>query len=123
MTALPDWVVAQLRFEDGTQAQVRASRVAVGLERKLRLLGPDGEMRVDFLARSLEFLTRGGEEPVEHMSGWGLTRRSWVDHDSLEAEQAAFIAAIARGAPYEATGTQGRAALDAALRVEAALAR
>lgn len=121
MTQLPDWVVAQLRFEDGTQAQVTASRVAVGLERKLRLLGPEGEMRVDFLARSLEFLTRGGEAPVENMDGWGLTRRSWVDYDSLEAEQSAFIAAIRDGVPHEANGAQGRAALDAALRVEAAL--
>ncbi|TCH99901.1 Gfo/Idh/MocA family oxidoreductase [Roseococcus sp. SYP-B2431] len=121
MTALPDWAVAQLRFEDGTQAQVTASRVAVGLERKLRLLGPEGEMRVDFLARSLEFLAPGGEEPVEAMPGWGLTRRSWVDHDSLEAEQAAFVAAIRDGTPREANGAQGRAALDAALRVEAAL--
>lgn len=121
MTQLPDWVVAQLRFEDGTQAQVTASRVAVGLERKLRLLGPEGEMRVDFLARSLEFLARGGEAPMENMDGWGLTRRSWVDYDSLEAEQSAFIAAIRDGVPHEANGAQGRAALDAALRVEAAL--
>jgi len=121
MTALPDWAVAQLRFADGTQAQVTASRVAVGLERKLRALGPEGEMRVDFLARSLEFLTPGGEVPVEHMNGWGLTRRSWTDHDSLEAEQAAFIAAILDGAPHEADGAQGRAALDAALRIEAAI--
>jgi predicted dehydrogenase len=121
MTQLPDWVVAQLRFEDGTQAQVTASRVAVGLERKLRLLGPEGEMRVDFLARSLEFLAPGGEVPVDHMPSWGLTRRSWVDHDSLEAEQGAFLAAIRDGAPHEANGPQGRAALDAALRVEAAL--
>nr|WP_314070119.1 Gfo/Idh/MocA family oxidoreductase [uncultured Roseococcus sp.] len=121
MTKLPDWAVAQLRFEDGTQAQVTASRVAVSLERKLRLLGPEGEMRVDFLARSLEFLAPGGEEPAENMPGWGLTRRSWVDYDSLEAEQSAFIAAIRDGVPHEANGQQGRAALDAALRVEAAL--
>jgi predicted dehydrogenase len=113
--------VAQLRFADGAQAQVSASRVAVGLERRLRALGPEGELRVDFLARSLEFLERGGETPLEHMPGWGVTRRSWTEHDSLEAEQAAFIAAILDGAPYEATGAQGLAALDAALRVEAAL--
>ena len=121
MTALPDWAVAQLRFANGTQAQVTASRVAVGLERKLRLLGPEGEMRVDFLARSLDFLGPGGEVPAEHMPGWGLTHRSWTDHDSLEAEHSAFIGAILDGAPHEADGAQGRAALDAALRVEAAL--
>lgn len=121
MTALPDWAVAQLRFANGAQAQVTASRVAVGLERKLRALGPEGEMRVDFMARSLEFLAPDGGTAVENMPGWSLARRSWTDHDSLEAEQSAFIAAILDGAAHEANGEQGRDALDAALRVEAAL--
>ncbi len=122
MTALPDWAVAQLRFADGTQAQVTASRVAVGLERRLRAMGPEGELRVDFLARSLEALAPGGANPVEHMPGWGVERHSWTDHDSLEAQHAAFVAAIRDGAPHEADGAAGRAALDAALRVEACLA-
>ena len=121
MTALPDWAVAQLRFANGAQAQVTASRVAVGLERKLRVLGPEGEMRVDFLARSLEFLSPDGGSALEHMPGWSLEQRNWTDHDSLEAEQSAFIAAILDGVPHEANGDQGRAALDAALRVEAAI--
>ncbi|MBS7790986.1 Gfo/Idh/MocA family oxidoreductase [Roseococcus sp. SDR] len=121
MTNLPDWAVAQLRFANGAQAQVTASRVAVGLERKLRALGPEGEMRVDFMARSIEFLAPDGGQGVEHMAGWSLVRRSWTDYDSLEAEQSAFIAAILDGIPHEANGDQGRAALDAALRVEAAL--
>jgi len=121
MTDLPDWAVAQLRFADGTQAQVTASRVAVGLERRLRALGPEGELRVDFLSRSLEFLAPGGETPSEHMPGWGVSRRSWTEHDSLEAQHAAFIAAILDGAAHEADGAAGRAALDAALRVEAAI--
>lgn len=121
MTELTDWAVAQLRFADGTQAQVTASRVAVGLERRLRALGPEGELRVDFLARSLEFLAPGGDAPNEYMPGWGVHRRTWTDHDSLEAQHAAFIAAILDGAPHEANGAAGRAALDAALRVEAAI--
>jgi len=121
MTALPDWAVAQLRFANGAQAQVTASRVAVGLERKLRALGPEGEMRVDFLARSLEFLSPDGGSAVENMPGWSLEQRNWTDHDSLEAEQSAFIAAILDGTPHEADGGQGRAALDAALQVEAAI--
>lgn len=116
-----DWAVAQLRFADGTQAQVTASRVAVGLERRLRALGPEGELRIDFVARTLDFLAPAGEAPIEHMPGWGLTRRSWTEHDSLEAQHDAFRAAIKTGARYEADGLAGRAALDAALRVEAAI--
>jgi predicted dehydrogenase len=95
--------------------------VSVGLERRLRLLGPTGEVRVDFLARSLEALRQGGAEPLPAMPGWGIDRATWTEHDSLEAEQAAFIAAIAEGAPVEADGRAGLRALEAALRVEAAI--
>ncbi len=121
MTPFPDFAVAQLRFESGAAATVTASRVSVGLERRLRLLGPSGEVRVDFLARSLEALRPGGAEPTPAMPGWGTDRATWTEHDSLEAEQAAFIAAVAEGAPVEADGAAGLRALDAALRVEAAI--
>jgi predicted dehydrogenase len=117
-----DWAVAHLGFANGVRATVTASRLGVSLERRLRAMGPEGEMRVDFLGRSLDYLASGGETPVEQLPGWGLTTRSWTDHDSLEAEQAEFRAAIAGQRPYEADAAAGIAALDAALRVEAALA-
>ncbi|GGC50185.1 UDP-N-acetylglucosamine 3-dehydrogenase [Siccirubricoccus deserti] len=123
MSGHPDFAVAQLRFESGAAATVTASRISVGLERRLRVLGPEGETRVDFLARSLERIRRGGAEPVETMPGWGIDRATWTEHDSLEAEQAAFLASIETGAPVEASGAVGVAALDAALRVEAAIQR
>jgi predicted dehydrogenase len=118
----PDVAVAQLRFEGGAAATVTASRVSVGLERRLRVLGRQGEMRVDFLARSLEALRPGGAEPVATMPGWGIDRATWTEHDSLEAEQAAFLASVATGAPVEADAAVALRALDAALRVEAAIA-
>lgn len=122
MSPHPDFAVAQLRFESGAAATVTASRISVGLERRLRILGPEGEMRVDFLARSLEAVRPGGAEPVATMPGWGLDRATWTEHDSLEAEQAAFITSITEGAPVEADGAIGLRALDAALRVERAIA-
>ncbi|RYJ01543.1 MAG: gfo/Idh/MocA family oxidoreductase, partial [Acetobacteraceae bacterium] len=122
MSDHPDFAVAQLRFASGAAATVTASRVSVAMERRLRILGPGGETRVDFLARSLERVHPGGAEPIETMPGWGITRSTWVEHDSLEAEQAAFIASIEQGAPVEASGAAGLAALDAALRIEAAIA-
>ncbi|MCB4824727.1 Gfo/Idh/MocA family protein [Roseicella aerolata] len=122
MSDHPDFAVAHLRFESGASATVTASRVSVGLERRLRVLGPRGETRVDFLARSLEQLRPGGAEPVATMPGWGIDRATWTEHDSLEAEQAAFMASIEQGAPVEASGETGLRALDAALRVEQAIA-
>ncbi|TCZ55385.1 Gfo/Idh/MocA family protein [Roseicella aquatilis] len=122
MSEHPDFAVAQLRFGSGAAATVTASRVSIALERRLRVMGPLGETRVDFLARSIERIRPGGAEPVANMSGWGIDRATWTEHDSLEAEQAAFIASIEGGAPVEASGEAGLAALDAALRVERAIA-
>jgi predicted dehydrogenase len=123
VTPFPDFAVAQLRFENGASGTITASRVSVALERRLRLLGPEGEIRVDFLARSLEALRPGGAEPAPAMpDGWGTDRTTWTEHDSLDAEHTAFIAAITDGAPVEADGPTGLRALDAALRVEAAIA-
>jgi len=122
MSAHPDFAVAQFRFESGAAATITASRISVALDRRLRVLGPAGETRVDFLGRSLERVRPGGSEPVATMPGWGIDRATWTDHDSLEAEQAAFLASIETGARVEADGAVGIAALDAALRVERAIA-
>jgi predicted dehydrogenase len=121
MSPHADLAVAQLRFADGAVATVTASRVSTGLERRLRAVGAGGETRVDFLARSLEVLRPGGAEAVAAMPGWGIDRATWTEHDSLEAEQAAFLASVAEGAPVEADGAVALRALDAALRVEAAI--
>lgn len=121
MSDHPDFAVAQLRFETGAVATVTASRVSIGLERRLRVLGVQGETRVDFLARSLERLRPDGAEPVPAMPGWGIDRATWTEHDSLAAEQAAFMASIEQGAPVEASGETGLRALDAALQVERAI--
>lgn len=122
MSGHPDMAVAHLRFAGGQSATVTASRVSVALERRLRILGRAGELRVDFLARSLEAVRPGGAEPVATMPGWGIDRATWTDRDSLEAEQAAFLASIEGGAPVEADAAVALRALDAALRVEAAIA-
>jgi predicted dehydrogenase len=121
-SAHPDFAVARLRFPGGRAAVLTASRVSLAMERRLRVLGTEGEMAVDFLARSLAVLRRGGAEPVAAMPGSGVDRASWTDHDSLEAEQAAFVAACLDGAPVVVDGAAGRRALKVALAVEAAIA-
>lgn len=118
----PDFAVARLRFAGGRSAVLTASRVSLAMERRLRVLGTEGEMGVDFLGRSLAVLRRGGAEPVAAMPGFGIDRATWTDHDSLEAEQAAFVAACLDGAPVVVDGAAGRRALKVALAVEAAIA-
>jgi len=117
----PDFAVARLRFAGGRAAVITASRVSLAMERRLRVLGTEGEMSVNFLDRSLAVLRHGGAEAVATMPGSGIDRFTWTDHDSLEAEQAAFVAACLDGAPVVVDGIAGRRALKVALAVEAAI--
>jgi predicted dehydrogenase len=118
----PDFAVARFRFPSGRAAVITASRVSLAMERRLRVLGREGEMAVDFLGRSLAVLRRGGAEAVTTMPGHGVDHATWTDHDSLEAEQAGFAAACLDGVPPEVDAAAGRRALAAALAVEAAIA-
>jgi predicted dehydrogenase len=113
--------VARFRFPSGRAAAITASRVSLTMERRLRVLGREGEMAVDFLGRGLAVLRRGGSEPVATMPGFGIDRATWTDHDSLEAEQAGFAAACLDGAAPVVDAAAGRRALKAALAVEAAI--
>ncbi|WP_137178685.1 Gfo/Idh/MocA family protein [Roseomonas sp. AR75] len=117
----PDFAVARFRFPSGRAAVITASRVSLAMERRLRVLGREGEMAVDFLQRSLAVLRRGGAEPVANMPAHGVDRATWTDHDSLEAEQAGFATACLDGNPPEVDAAAGLRALKAALAVEAAI--
>jgi predicted dehydrogenase len=117
----PDFAVARLRFPGGRAASITASRVSLAMERRLRVLGTEGEMAVDFLTRSLAVLRRGGAEAVETMPGHGVDRGTWTDHDSLEAEQGAFVAACQGRGPVVVDGAAGRRALKWALAIEEAI--
>jgi predicted dehydrogenase len=112
---------ARLRFAGGAQATVTASRASLKMERRLRVFGTEGYASIDFLARELKLVRKGQGEALEQLPGHGIETLSWQDRDNLEAEQAAFVAACANGTPAVVDGHAGRAALDAALRVEAAI--
>jgi predicted dehydrogenase len=117
----PDFAVARFGFPSGRAAVITASRVSLAMERRLRVLGREGEMAVDFLQRSLGVLRRGGAEAVATMPGFGVDRGGWTDHDSLEAEQAGFAAACLDGIAPVVDAAAGIRALKAALAVERAI--
>jgi predicted dehydrogenase len=112
---------ARLRFAGGAQATITASRASLKMERRLRVFGTEGYASIDFLARELKLVRKGQGASLEQLPSHGLETLSWTDHDNLEAEQAAFVHACLTGTPAVVDGHAGRAALDAALRVEAAI--
>ncbi|MCR0984359.1 Gfo/Idh/MocA family protein [Roseomonas populi] len=112
---------ARLRFGNGAVATITASRVSLHMERRLRLFGDAGYLNLDHLKREMFWVRKGEGASLEQIPGHGLSQATWAESDSLEAEHASFAAACLDGAPIEADGAAGRAALDAALRVEAAV--
>ncbi len=108
---------ARIRFANGAVATITASRVAARTERRMRLFAQDGYLAVDFANRQLTVIARGRGKPVPGVAGFGMQEVSWQDHDSLEAEHAAFVAAVLDGAPVMVDAAAGRRALAAALAV------
>jgi predicted dehydrogenase len=114
-SAHEDIANARVRFENGCVATITASRISLKTERKMRLFSQEGYMSVDFAARKLMMIGRE--------RGGRLEEITWKEHDSLEAEHAAFAAAVLDGGPVVVDAAAGRRALAAALAVTESMDR
>jgi predicted dehydrogenase len=108
---------ARVRFANGCVATITASRISLKTERKMRLFSEEGYCSADFVARKLTMVGREHGIPIPGTEGFLLEEVDWQDHDVLEAEHAAFAAAILDGAPVIVDAAAGRRALAAALAV------
>jgi len=109
---------ARLRFANGAVAAITASRISARTERRMRIFARDLYVVVDFTARQLTTIRRGGGGmPVPGVADFAMETTSWTDHDSLAAEHAAFVSAVLDGAPVVVDAAAGRLALEAALAV------
>lgn len=107
-----DQVAAEVSFEDGFQASFRASRIGKARERSLKLVYPEGEVRLDLLAHKLENTTPWALDADFEASPGG--------RDKLGASLQAFIAAVRGEGKPLADAADGARALDLALAVEQA---
>ncbi len=114
---------ARVRFVNGCVATITASRISLKTERRMRLFSQEGYLSADFVARKLTMIGRERGIEVPGTDGFRLDEASWEDHDVLEAEHAAFIAACVDGAPVVVDAAAGRRALAAALAVSDSMAR
>ncbi len=121
-SAFEDIANARVRFENGCVATITASRISLKTERKMRLFSQEGYMSVDFGARKLMMIGRERGMPIPGTSGGRIEEISWREHDALEAEHAAFAAAVLDGAPVIVGAAAGRRALAAALAVTESMA-
>lgn len=109
---------ARLRFADGCVASITASRISFKTERKMRIFARDRYLSADFQNRKLFVVRRNGPGQQDFAMG----EEAWTEHDSLEAEHAAFVASVLDGAPVLVDAKAGRRALDAALRIADSMA-
>jgi predicted dehydrogenase len=116
-SAFEDIANARVRFENGCVAAITASRISLKTERKMRLFSQEGYMSVDFAARKLMMIGRERGLPIPGTNGGRMEEIAWKEHDALEAEHSAFVAAVLDGAPVVVGAASGRRALAAALAV------
>ena len=121
-SAHEDIANARVRFANGCVAAITASRISLKTERTMRLFSQEGYMSVDFAARKLMMIGRERGLPLPGTGGGRIDEITWKEHDSLEAEHAAFAAAILDGAPVVVDAQAGRRALEAALAVTDSMA-
>jgi len=113
---------ARVRFENGCVATITASRISLKTERKMRLFSQEGYMSVDFGSRKLTMIGRERGFPIPGTGGGKFEEIGWKDHDTLEAEHAAFAASILDGAKVLVDAQAGRRALAAAIAVTQSMA-
>jgi predicted dehydrogenase len=121
-SAHEDIANARVRFANGCVATITASRISLKTERKMRLFSQEGYMSVDFASRKLVMIGRERGLPLPGTGGGRLEEITWKEHDALEAEHAAFAAAILDGAPVVVDAAAGLRALAAALAVTESMA-
>jgi predicted dehydrogenase len=104
---LPDEVTGKLVFENGSEVELFASRVATAYRRSMRVTYAEGAIDIDFLARTVNNTT-------------GRTLRPLAIHDPLGESVANFVEAIGAGASALVRPQEARRALETALQIEEA---
>lgn len=113
---------ARIEFANGAIANVTASRVSTGAQRRFRIFQPNQYVSIDFgkgevrrVSKKREW--RDGEPPFDE-EVWSLAKG-----DALLAEAQSFVAAIVDDRPCEVSGADAVAALRLAETIVAAIER
>jgi len=109
---------ARLEFENGSVANLTASRVNLGEPmRKIRIFQADNYISLDYQKKEMAVFTLGEGDDQNPMSRIKIKKAEIGDEDALRAELAAFAEAVLTRREPAVTGEEGRRALEAALAV------
>jgi predicted dehydrogenase len=127
VTASEDLVNARIKFATGCVASVTASRIGFKTERRLRIFQRDRYLSVDLAARRLTEIARGEPQHSHQdnadaeLAGIERAEHTYPDGDDLAAEIADFVRCVRDGALPLVSGSDGRRALETAIRVTESL--
>lgn len=123
ITRTTDICNARIQFENGTVANVTASRVSLNAQRKFRVFQESQYLSLDFGSGDVRLMTKlgeakDGEFPKIENENWNLEKS-----DALLAETKSFVRAVQTDSPVEVTGYDGVRALELAEKIVALVAR
>jgi predicted dehydrogenase len=117
LTHTSDIANARIEFENGCIANLTASRVSEEKIRKTRIFQPDGILSIDYFLQKLSFSKKvvpPGREKMPEM----VTEEIPVKKiDLLETEIHSFLQRVRNRERPQVSGTDGRRALELALRI------
>jgi predicted dehydrogenase len=117
LTHTPDIANARIEFENGCTANLTASRVSEEKIRKTRIFQADGILSIDYLSQKL-FLSKKGIPPGGEKIPEMVTEEIPVKKiDLLETEIHSFLQSVRNRKRPRVSGTDGRQALELALRI------
>ena len=118
ITDKTDIANVRLIFENGTAANLTASRVSGKMLRKIRVFQPDAYISADCGKRQLTVISLDSEEKdPDDFPQVGTSKEKYSETDPLNDEISSFINAVASGSDPVVTGEDGRNALRVALNI------
>jgi predicted dehydrogenase len=106
----------RIHFQDGTVANLTASRVSAKRTRKIRFFQRDAYVSVDYDAGKVQVFRRiaGSGESAPEIVGH---EQEVGESDALRTELEAFVESVRTREPPEVGGAEGKKALQVALRI------
>ncbi len=118
VTGTTDIANARLIFENGTVANLTASRVSNKTLRKIRAFQPDAYISVNCARRDISITRMNG--PLDISNGnpeIATSKLTYPDSDPLADQIASFVRAVRTGSDPVVSGEAGRLALETALQI------
>ncbi len=122
-TGEEDIANARILFKSGCVANVTASRISLKSERKMRIFQRDAYLTLDFQNRKVLVAQKGSGELFPGVPNVKVDERELGQADALRSEIESFITAIREDRQPQVSGSDGRMALETALKINEALGR